>query len=75
MYASPEQLSHVAVGHRTDLWTLGVVAFECLSGLPPFTGERRPRPTLDRARIVSSLYWLLQRPSRPGADVCPAFLV
>jgi len=38
MYASPEQLSNLAVDHRTDLWSLAVVAFECLCGYPPFTG-------------------------------------
>ncbi len=39
MYASPEQLSAHGVDFRTDLWSLGVVVFECLTGHAPFTGS------------------------------------
>jgi serine/threonine-protein kinase len=38
-YMSPEQAEGMRVDTRTDLWALGVIAFECLVGARPFTGE------------------------------------
>lgn len=40
LYMSPEQvLGSKTIDYRSDLWSLGVVAFEVLSGGPPFSGE------------------------------------
>jgi eukaryotic-like serine/threonine-protein kinase len=40
MYVSPEQATGAAVTASSDIYSLGIVAYECLAGSPPFTGDQ-----------------------------------
>lgn len=62
-YVSPEQARGKSTDHRSDLWSLGIIAFQCLTGRPPFESdalgelmglilyEDLPRPTLRNANL------------------------
>ena len=40
LYMSPEQVRNSAdLDLRADIWAFGVVAFQCLTGVPPFEGK------------------------------------
>jgi eukaryotic-like serine/threonine-protein kinase len=40
MYVSPEQATGAVVTGSSDIYSLGVVAYECLAGEPPFIAEQ-----------------------------------
>ncbi len=64
-YMSPEQSRGVDVDHRTDIWSLGVMMYEMVTGQRPFIGD------YDEAVIYS----ILNEPAKPieelGKDVNP----
>ncbi len=59
-YMSPEQIRGGAVDHRADIYSLGCLAYEMLTGAPPFTGEE-----------MSTLYRHMHEKPKPMKEACP----
>ncbi|MDA0636197.1 protein kinase, partial [Nonomuraea sp. MCN248] len=59
-YVSPEQAQGLPLTPASDLYSLGVVAYECLSGRPPFRGD---------SAVAIALHHLSEQPPALGVDV------
>ncbi len=64
-YMSPEQIAHGKVDHRTDLYSLGVILYQCLCGRTPFESENS----------VQILMAHLQHPVPPLSEKNPTVTV
>ncbi|MEX0621277.1 MAG: PASTA domain-containing protein, partial [Solirubrobacterales bacterium] len=65
-YLSPEQAEGLEVGPASDLYSVGVILYECLTGRVPFEGE---------TAVAVALKQLSEQPPPPSfwnADVSPA---
>jgi tRNA A-37 threonylcarbamoyl transferase component Bud32 len=72
-YMSPEQIRDEAVDHRTDLYSLGVVMYQLLSGMLPYRGSNKfsiifqitqyepPPPSSHRPGVPESLDRIVRR--------------
>ena len=65
MYLSPEQAMGLPVDHRSDLFSLGALLYECVAGRPPFTGSS---PAVICAQVIRDDP---PPPSRFNPDVPP----
>lgn len=63
-YMSPEQLRGAAADTRTDIWSFGSLAFECLAGVRAFPGESHADRVAETLR--GEPRWELLPSSTPG---------
>ncbi len=64
-YAAPEQLRAGDITTATDVWALGVMLYELLSGRKPFTGA---------SRVETEEAILAASPLRPSVEIDPSCL-
>jgi hypothetical protein len=60
-YLAPEQLAGKPIDARTDLFSLGVMAYELITGLRPFTGPN----------LSNVIYQILHQPPNPPRKINP----
>src|SRR5262249_40878346 len=63
-YASPEQIEGLSLGVGSDIYSLGVVLYELLTGVRPYRPRRESLGALEDAILTDELY----RPSDSNID-------
>ena len=64
-YMSPQQAQGMPVDHRSDLYSLGAIAYQCLTGAMPFSADT----------VVGMLMKHVSEPPKPFAQMDPPVVV
>lgn len=65
IYMSPEQATGINTDERTDIYSLGIVMYEALTGEVPFLGKN----------YVETLSKQISEPPQPFDELCPEFQI
>jgi streptogramin lyase len=79
-YLAPEQIEGRAIDGRADVYSLGCLIYECLTGAPPFAGSSRlavawahleeepPRPTRQNVELPDAIDEVVRRAMAKAPD-------
>jgi len=81
-YMSPEQIQATTIDHRTDIYSLGVVLWEMVTGKPPYNVNNQthfeisndivnkplPNPNLFNSKLSNKVYQIIQKCTAKNPD-------